>query len=90
MQVTLTPHAEELLLTVISRHPGQSPAEILEQALAEQVRRESSTPLPLPPPKQLSREEFEAALDAMAEHSEKIPLLPDEAFSRESLYQDHD
>jgi len=26
----------------------------------------------------------------MAEFSDKIPQLPDEAFTRESFYQDHD
>ena len=35
----------------------------------------------------MSIEEF---LDAMASHSDKIPVLPDEAFTRESFYQDHD
>ena len=37
-----------------------------------------------------SLEEFEKALDRIAQFSQKIPVLPDEAFSRESLYQDHD
>ena len=37
-----------------------------------------------------SLEEFEKALDRIAQFSGKIPVLPDEAFSRESLYQDHD
>jgi hypothetical protein len=35
-------------------------------------------------------EEFEKTLDRIAQFSDKIPLLPDEAFSRQSLYQDHD
>ena len=26
----------------------------------------------------------------MARHSDKIPVLPEEAFTRESFYQDHD
>ena len=34
--------------------------------------------------------EFEAALDQLAAHSQKIPLLPDEAFTRANLYSDHD
>ena len=42
---------------------------------------------PLPAPKELSDERFEAALDHMAQFSEKIPDLPLEAFSRESLYE---
>jgi hypothetical protein len=31
MQVTLTPHAEELLRDALARHPGQSPAQILKR-----------------------------------------------------------
>jgi hypothetical protein len=41
-------------------------------------------------PKNRSLEEFEKTLDRIAQFSHKIPVLPDEAFSRESLYQDHD
>jgi hypothetical protein len=37
-----------------------------------------------------SLEEFEKTLDRIAQFSDKIPVLPDEAFSRESLYQDRD
>ena len=37
-----------------------------------------------------SLEEFEKSLDRMAQFSDKIPALPDEAFSRESIYRDHD
>jgi hypothetical protein len=40
--------------------------------------------------KNRSLEEFEKTLDRIAQFSHKIPVLPDEAFSRESLYQDHD
>lgn len=45
---------------------------------------------PLPERKPFNQEEFEKTLDEMAQFSHKIPSLPDEAFSRESLYQDHD
>jgi post-segregation antitoxin (ccd killing protein) len=34
--------------------------------------------------------ESKAFFEAMASMSEKIPQLPDEAFRRESFYQDHD
>ena len=37
-----------------------------------------------------SLEDFEETLDRIAQFSHKIPILPDEAFSRESIYQDHD
>jgi hypothetical protein len=33
MQVTLTPHGEELLKDQLARHAGSSPEEILERAL---------------------------------------------------------
>jgi hypothetical protein len=35
-------------------------------------------------------EDMRAFFQAMAANSEKIPQLPDEAFQRESFYQDHD
>jgi hypothetical protein len=36
------------------------------------------------------RMDLEAFFKGMAAYSEKIPQLPDEAFTRESFYQDHD
>jgi hypothetical protein len=44
MQVNLTTRAEELLREALARHPGSSPEEILEQALAELAGRELSVP----------------------------------------------
>jgi hypothetical protein len=41
-------------------------------------------------PRRRTREEMRAFYDALAAHSEKIPQLPDDAFTRESFYQDHD
>jgi hypothetical protein len=38
----------------------------------------------------LTEDGLENALREMAEFSYKLPLLPDEAFTRESLYRDHD
>ena len=38
----------------------------------------------------LNRHRLEITLREMAQFSDKIRALPDEAFSRESLYQDHD
>ena len=39
--------------------------------------------------RKLSAEEFEAELDALAAYSEKIPLLPLTAFTRDEIYRDH-
>jgi hypothetical protein len=38
----------------------------------------------------LSQDRLEDTLQEMAQFSHKIPSLPDEAFTRESLYRDHD
>jgi hypothetical protein len=38
----------------------------------------------------MSQDRLEETLREMAEFSHKVPLLPDEAFTRESLYRDHD
>ena len=40
--------------------------------------------------KKLSRGQLDETLQELAQFSHKIPALPDEAFSRESLYRDHD
>ncbi len=40
---------------------------------------------PQPPP--MSDEEFEAALDELAEGSENLPVLPPEATTREGIYE---
>ena len=41
-------------------------------------------------PGELSLQEFDAELDALARGSEKLPCLPPEALTRRSFYQDHD
>ena len=38
----------------------------------------------------LSQDRLENTLREMAQFSHKIPALPDQAFTRESLYRDHD
>jgi hypothetical protein len=40
--------------------------------------------------KTLNPTQLANTLQELGQFSDKIPLLPDEAFSRESLYQDHD
>lgn len=45
------------------------------------------------PPLEFDRgtlEEFEADMDALAEGSENLPVLPPEAFTREAIYADRD
>lgn len=46
---------------------------------------------PITTPRKVSTpEEFERTLEDLAKYSDKIPALPDEAFTRESIYRDHD
>ncbi len=87
MNITLTPQGEELLRTALDLCPDQSPAEILEQALAERVAREQSA---RPTNRQRTREEMRAWLNELAQFSDKIPSMPGETFSREMIYEDHD
>lgn len=41
-------------------------------------------------PKVTTPEQFEADMDLLAEGSERLPVLSPDAFSRESIYADHD
>jgi len=92
MEITLSPKGEGLLRVALARHPGKSPAEIVEQALAERVERQAANgSVDGPPqPKKLTPAEFDNWLDAFTRFSDKIPPLPGETFSREMFYQDHD
>lgn len=40
--------------------------------------------------KALTTDRLESTLRELAQFSQKIPLLPDEAFTREGIYQDHE
>lgn len=40
--------------------------------------------------KVLSKEQIETFLTRMKAHSDKMPAVPDETYSREFIYQDHD
>jgi len=73
----------------------------LEQSLAAQARARGLSveqyiqtlleqQLAFKPQPEVSLEQFEAALDAVAVHSHKIPHLPLEALTRESIYKDPD
>jgi len=85
MQVTLTPHAEELLRDALARHPGQSPAQILEEALVERVERQTAAK---PGKPKRTWEEFEAWVREFTAYSDKIPSMPGETSSR-AMICDH-
>ncbi len=84
MQITLE-IPDELAAQAESR--GMTP-EVYVRGLIEAAA--ESRPLPLPLPRHRPRIDTETFLRNMAKYSEKIPQLPDEAFTRASIYQDHD
>ena len=82
MNIRLNPHSEQLLKEQLSLGRYQSAEEVIERALenlAERERRHMSMDLA----------EFDATLDALAEGSENLPVLPPEATSRAGIYRDH-
>jgi hypothetical protein len=81
MQITVE-IPDDLVAKVQAR--GLTP-EMYVRNLIEDTGRGALLPLRLREPR-MSIEEF---LEAMAAHSDKIPVLPDEAFTRESFYQNH-
>jgi hypothetical protein len=80
MQITVD-IPDELAAQVQAR--GLTP-ESYVLGLIEQAARQAPTESAKP------KRDMEAFFKAMAANSEKIPQLPDEAFTRESFYQDHD
>jgi hypothetical protein len=82
MQITVT-IPDEFAAQVQAR--GLAPESFGQSVIDKAVR---SAPKPIPPAEpSMSIDEF---IRAMAANSERIPQLPDEAFTRESFYQDHD
>jgi hypothetical protein len=81
MEITVTIPDE---VAVEARARGLTPESFVE----ELVREQAITPKP-----SISREErlakLEKFFDEISANSENIPLLPDEAFTRESFYSDH-
>jgi hypothetical protein len=67
-------------LWVRARAQGVSLATYLQTVIEQIAALESSG--------EGSLEEFEAGMDALAEGSEQLPVLPPEAYSRESIYED--
>lgn len=81
VKLELKPEVEASLLAR-ARAKGV-PLDAYLQSVIEELAR-----MPDAPPASL--EEFRAALDALAEMGRALPHLPSSAFSRESIYKDHD
>lgn len=74
------PHDLEQVLLQQAKVQGVSPAGYVQSLLEKQLSWRIQKP-------KLSPEEFEAALDQLAQFSDQIPHLPDEAITRESMYK---
>jgi hypothetical protein len=81
IQLDIDPEIERRLVEA-ARARGLEPAAYASKILTDAVAYTS--------PKHLTAEEFEAAMNELAKYSTKIPDLPDDAYSRESIYRDHD
>jgi Arc/MetJ-type ribon-helix-helix transcriptional regulator len=82
MNIRLNPHSEQLLKEALSRGEFHSAEEVVERALetlSEGTKRQAA----------MNAAEFEATLDALAEGSDKLPVLPPDATNRAGIYRDH-
>jgi hypothetical protein len=82
MQITIEIPDE---MAAQARARGLTPEFYVRSLIVEAAH---AAPIPLPPAE--PRMDMKTFLREMAAHSEKIPQLPNEAFTRESFYQDHD
>jgi hypothetical protein len=83
MQITVTIPDE---VVTLAQARGLTPESYVEGLIAEQaVPQTLQEAVP-----EMTDEEFNAAMDRLARYSDQIPILPLEAISRESLYDDHD
>jgi hypothetical protein len=90
-------HREGTPMTLVIEIKPEVQAELSRQAAAHGVDivayaaslLEEAAQLPSPG-KRLNQGELDETLRELSQFSQKIPLLPEEAFSRENLYRDHD
>ncbi len=80
--INIKPEAEAELTRQAAAH-GVQPEDYAAALLEEAVHTGASA-------KALTKDQLDRTLQELAQFSQKIPLLPDEAFAREGLYQDHD
>lgn len=82
MNIRLNPHSERLLKKQLEQGHFMSAEEVIERALETLAEREQSSA-------HMNLAEFEATLDALAEGSENLPVLPAAATNRTGIYRNH-
>jgi hypothetical protein len=85
MQITVT-IPDEVAAEAQAR--GLTPENYVESLIAEQKLMKHADKTPLNREERLAN--LEKFFEEISAHSEKIPILPDEAYTRESFYSDHD
>jgi hypothetical protein len=80
--INIKPEAQAELARQAAAH-GVQPEDYAAALLEEAVDMSTAA-------KTLTKDQLDRTLQELAQFSYKIPLLPDEAFTREGLYQDHD
>lgn len=66
---------------------GLTPESYVRNLIDDAARSAQTAPGPVRPKDRMDMQTF---LTKISANSDKIPQLPDEAFTRESFYQDHD
>lgn len=79
--INIKPEAQKELTRQAAAH-GVQPEDYAASLLEEAVHMGEA--------KKLTPDQLDRTLQELVQFSHKIPLLPDDAFSRECLYQDHD
>lgn len=83
-------------MSILIHIKPEAEAELSRQAAAHGVQPEDyaaallEEAMHLGDAKKLSTDQLDCTLRELGQFSHKIPLLPEEAFTREGLYQDHD
>jgi len=85
MQITVT-IPDEFAAQVVAR--GLTPEGYVERLIAERAGAAAQADSSADTKTRLA--DLEVFFAEMAAHSDKVPILPDEALTRESFYQDHD
>lgn len=86
MQIEITGRTEQIIREQIEWGGYNSAEEVVAEAL-DRLSRIGRT-APLPAERKLSAEAFQKNLERMAEIGKDVPVLPDAALTRESIYGD--